>query len=100
MKEGDLIRTSWHIPDIPIVPPAGDSYPLGAISPGTKVCLVQKYPDSDEVMFYNEGTSAKVMRKVSTMVHGHMLCGYEAPESLYLKSNNFIYLCIKSKETL
>jgi len=68
MKEGDLIRTSWHIPDIPIVPPAGDSYPLGAISPGTKVCLVQKYPDSDEVMFYNEGTSAKVMRKIGGRV--------------------------------
>ena len=58
MKEGDLIRTSWHIPDIPIVPPAGDSYPLGAISPGTKVCL-----ESNKDQDYGIGRQADLGEK-------------------------------------
>jgi len=46
---GDLIRTSWKIPTMPVKPIEGDSYPLGALPVGTTICLVQWYPDSDVV---------------------------------------------------
>ena len=50
MEIGDLIRTSGKIPPNPIRPKEGDSHPLGALPPGTDICLVQwPSPDSDEV---------------------------------------------------
>ena len=69
MKEGDLITTSWRIPKIPVKPIEGNSYPLGALPAGTRVCLLQKYHDSvvkseQDLYYYNENTSGTLMKKV------------------------------------
>ena len=87
MKEGDLLTTTWKIPKIPVKPIAGNSYPLGeclrrfdlllafqmayfsifipgALPTSTKVCLVQKYPFGQDVMFYNERSFGTIVKKV------------------------------------
>ena len=69
MKEGDLITTTWRIPKIPVKPIEGNSYPLGALPSGTRVCLLQKYHDSvakseKDLYYYNENTSGTLLKKV------------------------------------
>merc|ERR1719362_80459 len=69
MEIGDLIRTSGKIPPNPIRPKEGDSHPLGALPPGTDICLVQwPSPDSDEVKIADEKDFAKILRKIGDRV--------------------------------
>jgi len=73
MKEGDLITTTWRIPKIPVKPIEGNSYPLGALPSGTRVCLLQKYHDSvakseKDLYYYNENTSGTLLKKLGDRV--------------------------------
>nr|CAD7412732.1 unnamed protein product [Timema cristinae] len=43
MKPGDVLKTSRHIPRIPVRANEGDAYPLGALQIGTKVHCIEKY---------------------------------------------------------
>ncbi|GJQ68897.1 mRpL2 [Trypoxylus dichotomus] len=63
MKPGDLIRTSCHIPRIPVRPNEGDAYPLGALPVGTEVNCVEKYPGLGGFLVHAAGTCAKILRK-------------------------------------
>jgi len=71
MKEGDLITTSFEIPEIPIKPENGNSYPLGALPIGTTICLLQKFPDAksnDDIFFKNANECGTIVRKIGDRV--------------------------------
>jgi len=63
MKAGDLIRTSSHIPRIPVRAHEGDAYPLGALPLGTQVHCIEKYPGLGGFLVHAAGTYATVVRK-------------------------------------
>ncbi|KAK5649289.1 hypothetical protein RI129_000318 [Pyrocoelia pectoralis] len=63
MKPGDIIRTSCHIPRIPVRPCEGDAYPLGALPLGTEVHCVEKYPGLGGFLVHSAGTYATIVRK-------------------------------------
>ncbi|XP_017785629.1 PREDICTED: 39S ribosomal protein L2, mitochondrial [Nicrophorus vespilloides] len=63
MKPGDLIRTSMHIPRIPVRAYEGDSYPLGALSIGTQINSVEKYPGLGGFLVHAAGAYATIVRK-------------------------------------
>ncbi|KAF5304336.1 hypothetical protein FQA39_LY09715 [Lamprigera yunnana] len=63
MKAGDIIRTSCHIPRIPVRPREGDAYPLGALPLGTKVNCIEKYPGLGGFLVHSAGTCATIVRK-------------------------------------
>lgn len=75
MREGDLIRTSTQIPENPVRPVEGDSYPLGALPQGTRICQVQLRPgydpadaDTDMRLALHGGASIEVRRKIGDRV--------------------------------
>ncbi|VDM31725.1 unnamed protein product [Hydatigera taeniaeformis] len=68
MKEGDVIRSHWEIPSIPVVPVLGDAYPVGALPVGTQVCLIEMHPGEGAMICRAAGTSATVVRR-GTAVH-------------------------------
>ena len=70
MKEGDLITTTGLIPDIPLKPVVGNSYPVGALPMGTQICLMQCYPGSDypDIYFQTNWSSGQIVRKVGDRV--------------------------------
>nr|XP_023018193.1 39S ribosomal protein L2, mitochondrial [Leptinotarsa decemlineata] len=63
MKPGDLIKTSCHIPRIPVRANEGDAYPLGALPIGTQVHCVEKYPGLGGFLVHSAGTYATIVRK-------------------------------------
>ncbi|VDK32743.1 unnamed protein product [Taenia asiatica] len=68
MKEGDVIRSHWEIPSIPVLPVLGDAYPVGALPVGTRVCLAELHPGEGAMICRAAGASATVMRR-GTAVH-------------------------------
>ncbi|RZB41018.1 39S ribosomal protein L2, mitochondrial [Asbolus verrucosus] len=63
MKAGDLIKTSCHIPRIPVRPNEGDAYPLGALPIGTQINCVEMYPGLGGFLVHSAGTFATILRK-------------------------------------
>lgn len=63
MKAGDLIKTSSHIPRIPVRANEGDAYPLGALPLGTMVNSVEKYPGTGSFLIHAAGSYATILRK-------------------------------------
>ncbi|XP_050297267.1 39S ribosomal protein L2, mitochondrial [Anthonomus grandis grandis] len=63
MKAGDLLKTSCHIPRIPVRANEGDAYPLGALPIGTQVHCVEKYPGVGGFLVHAAGTYATILRK-------------------------------------
>ncbi|XP_026462075.1 39S ribosomal protein L2, mitochondrial-like [Ctenocephalides felis] len=68
MKAGDLIKTSCHIPRIPVRANEGDAYPLGALPVGTIVHCVEKYPGTGGCLIHAAGTFGTILRKVGDNV--------------------------------
>uniref|UniRef100_A0A9J2P686 Ribosomal protein L2 C-terminal domain-containing protein n=1 Tax=Ascaris lumbricoides TaxID=6252 RepID=A0A9J2P686_ASCLU len=70
MKAGQIISTSCHIPDNPLIGIEGNAYPLGALAPGSLINSVEKYaiekpsyPGNDsEVFMVTAGSCAEVVR--------------------------------------
>lgn len=65
MKEGDIIKTSSHIPRIPVRPKEGDAYPLGALPIGTQVNCVELYPGLGGFLIHAAGCAATIARKTA-----------------------------------
>ncbi|XP_051169762.1 39S ribosomal protein L2, mitochondrial [Leptopilina boulardi] len=63
MKEGDIIRTSRHIPRMPVKPQEGDAHPLGALPIGTEVHCVEKYPGKGCFFLSAAGVKGVILRK-------------------------------------
>ncbi|CAG9769377.1 unnamed protein product [Ceutorhynchus assimilis] len=63
MKAGDLIKTSCHIPRIPVRANEGDAYPLGALPIGTEVNCIEKYPGLGGFLVHSAGCYATISRK-------------------------------------
>lgn len=67
MRAGDIISTSCHIPENPLIGIEGNAYPIGALVTGTLINSVERYPtpqsylDSD-VFVVKAGTAATVVR--------------------------------------
>lgn len=70
MQEGDLITTTGLIPDIPLKPQVGNSYPVGALPIGTQICLLQCFPGSDfpDIWFTKNHAVGQVLRRVGDRV--------------------------------
>lgn len=68
MKEGDIIRTSKHIPRIPVRPNEGDAYPVGALPIGTIVNNVERYPDGNNHFIHAAGGYGTILRKFDDRV--------------------------------
>ncbi|KAK6751839.1 hypothetical protein RB195_003332 [Necator americanus] len=67
MKAGDIISTSCHIPENPVIGVEGNAYPLGALVPGTLVNSVERYPEicenlDSDVFVVKAGTAATIVR--------------------------------------
>ena len=63
MKIGDLLKTSRFIPRIPVRAKEGDAYPLGALSVGTQVHCLEKYPGHLFHFIHAAGTYGTIQRK-------------------------------------
>ncbi|XP_011314669.1 39S ribosomal protein L2, mitochondrial [Fopius arisanus] len=63
MKPGQIIKTSRAIPRIPVRAFEGDAYPLGALSVGTNVYNIEKYPEKGGTLINAAGTSGTIIRK-------------------------------------
>lgn len=68
MKAGDLIKTSCHIPRIPVRANDGDAYPLGALPTGTLVHCVQASPGENYHFIHAAGTYGTILRKFDNRV--------------------------------
>ncbi|XP_045467999.1 39S ribosomal protein L2, mitochondrial [Harmonia axyridis] len=68
MKPGDIIKTSGHIPRIPVRPNEGDAYPLGALPLGTQIHCIEKYPGLGGFLVHAAGTYATILRKADKRV--------------------------------
>jgi large subunit ribosomal protein L2 len=68
MKPGDLLKTSRHIPRIPVRAKEGDAYPLGALPVGTLVHNVEKFPGQELHYIHAAGTYGTIMRKFDDRV--------------------------------
>ncbi|XP_063227413.1 large ribosomal subunit protein uL2m isoform X1 [Bacillus rossius redtenbacheri] len=64
MKAGDILKTSRHIPRIPVRASEGDAYPLGALQAGTQVCSVEKYAGTGGFYVHAAGTFATILRHI------------------------------------
>ncbi|CAH0553731.1 unnamed protein product [Brassicogethes aeneus] len=63
MKAGDIIKTSSHIPRIPVRANEGDAHPLGALPMGTQINSVEKYPGKGSFYVHAAGSYATILRK-------------------------------------
>lgn len=63
MKAGDLLKTSRHLPRIPVRANDGDAYPLGALPVRTIVHCVEKNPGMPCHLIHAAGTSGTILRK-------------------------------------
>ncbi|VDM57402.1 unnamed protein product [Angiostrongylus costaricensis] len=74
MKAGDVIATSCHIPENPLIGVEGNAYPIGALVSGTLINSVERYPtpqsylDSD-VFAVKAGTAATLPHKHEFSLH-------------------------------
>ncbi|KHJ46035.1 ribosomal protein L2 domain protein [Trichuris suis] len=70
MTAGDIIRTSRELPKILVHGKEGDSWPVGALMPGTIVNCVELYPNCTDncIIARNAGTSATILRKAGDFV--------------------------------
>ncbi|KAL1242794.1 Large ribosomal subunit protein uL2m [Trichinella spiralis] len=70
MKAGDVIKTSCHLPRILIKAEEGDSWPVGALVPGTVVNSVELYPGcpDERILAKNAGTSVIIQKRVDNRV--------------------------------
>ncbi|KFD48747.1 hypothetical protein M513_10377 [Trichuris suis] len=70
MTAGDIIRTSCELPKILVHGKEGDSWPVGALMPGTIVNCVELYPNCTDncIIARNAGTSATILRKAGDFV--------------------------------
>lgn len=63
MRKGDIIRTYSEIPQNPIRARDGDTHPVGALMPGTRVHNVEPIPGEGGRFCVNAGTSAEILRR-------------------------------------
>jgi len=68
MKAGDLIKTTCHIPRIPVRPKEGDAHPLGALPMGTQVHCVEAHPGEGGRYIKGAGNKGILMRKIGEKV--------------------------------
>lgn len=68
MKPGDLLKTSRHIPRIPVRAKEGDAYPLGALPVGTMVHCVEVYPGVPYHLIHAAGSYGTILRKFDDRV--------------------------------
>lgn len=68
MKAGDILKSSKHIPRIPVRPNEGDSYPLGALPMGTLVHNVQLNINSEYSVIHGAGTFATIKKQIAGKV--------------------------------
>ncbi|CAD5219590.1 unnamed protein product [Bursaphelenchus okinawaensis] len=69
MKAGQIISTSCHIPENPIIGIEGNAHPLGALSDGTVVNSIERFPNMESQLFItNAGTSAQIVRRQGDFV--------------------------------
>jgi len=68
MQPGDVIRTSRHIPRIPVRPNDGDAYPLGALPVGTRIHCLEKNPGYPCHLIHAAGTFGTIIRKFDDKV--------------------------------
>ncbi|KAF8371206.1 mrpl-2, partial [Pristionchus pacificus] len=63
MRAGQIITTSGHLTENPLIGIEGNAYPLGSLAPGTMVNCVERYPTADsEVFVVKAGTAATIVR--------------------------------------
>ncbi|KHJ76728.1 hypothetical protein OESDEN_23652, partial [Oesophagostomum dentatum] len=67
MKAGDIISTSCHIPENPVIGVEGNAYPVGALVAGTLINSVERFPDvrnnlDSDVFVVKAGTAATIVR--------------------------------------
>ncbi|KAI6228288.1 Ribosomal Proteins L2, RNA binding domain protein [Aphelenchoides besseyi] len=68
MTAGQIISTSSYIPENPVVGVEGNAYPLGALSDGTIINTVERYPnvntnEETDVFVKMAGQAAQVVRR-------------------------------------
>ncbi|XP_063626992.1 large ribosomal subunit protein uL2m [Cydia splendana] len=63
MKAGDIIKTSRHLPRIPVRANEGDAYVLGALPTGTIVHCIEKVPGMGGLYIHAAGTFGTILRK-------------------------------------
>ncbi|CAD0202231.1 unnamed protein product [Chrysodeixis includens] len=63
MKAGDIIKSSRHLPRIPVRANEGDAYVLGALPAGTIVHCVEKVPGQGGLFIHAAGTCGTILRK-------------------------------------
>ncbi|XP_026493098.1 large ribosomal subunit protein uL2m [Vanessa tameamea] len=63
MKAGDIIKTSRHLPRIPVRANEGDAYVLGALPTGTLVHCIEKEPGQGGLYVHAAGTYGTILRK-------------------------------------
>lgn len=69
MKAGQIISTSCHIPENTIIGVEGNAHPLGALSDGTIINSIERYPSMDSELFIvNAGSSAQIVRRQGDFV--------------------------------
>lgn len=68
MEAGDLIKSTSHIPRIPVRPKEGDAHPLGALPMGTAVNCVERFPGQGGSFIKGAGTKGILMRKIGDKV--------------------------------
>uniref|UniRef100_A0A1I7UZ36 glucuronosyltransferase n=1 Tax=Caenorhabditis tropicalis TaxID=1561998 RepID=A0A1I7UZ36_9PELO len=63
MKAGDVISTSGHLAENPVIGVEGNAYPIGSLAAGTVINSIERYPTKDSETFVKAaGTSATVIR--------------------------------------
>uniref|UniRef100_A0AC35UFX8 Ribosomal_L2_C domain-containing protein n=1 Tax=Rhabditophanes sp. KR3021 TaxID=114890 RepID=A0AC35UFX8_9BILA len=63
MQAGQLISTTCHIPENPIIGVDGCAYPIGALSIGSLVNSIERYPNTESEVFVTAaGSNATIMR--------------------------------------
>ncbi|XP_038221883.1 39S ribosomal protein L2, mitochondrial [Zerene cesonia] len=68
MKAGDIIKTSRHLPRIPVRANEGDAYVLGALPTGTLVNSIEKEPGQGGLYIHAAGTYGTILRKQNDRV--------------------------------
>ncbi|KAJ4430172.1 large ribosomal subunit protein uL2m [Periplaneta americana] len=68
MKAGDIIKTSGHIPRIPVRANEGDAYPLGALPMGTRVHNIERFPGKGSYYVHAAGSYATLLRRIGDKI--------------------------------
>jgi len=62
IKVGDILKSHSVVPEALVNPVKGDSYPLGALPPDTKVCHAEWTPGDGAKLAVNPGTAVTLVR--------------------------------------